>query len=383
MRQIAVLPYRTLGPAVDAPIQILLITSRSSGRWVIPKGGLMKGLSPHTAAATEAEEEAGVLGAACPIPLGSYRYRKRRASGASVWADVDVFPFAVTEELDSWDEQHQRERRWFSLADAAKAVDEEDLRALIRSFGAREFRAAASPARLLGAVADRMAEKTGVNTMFAWFQKLLPQQGNFFDLFEQQAATLVAGADALARLAQGGSGRGQHIREIEEREHDADEITREVLQTVRRTFLTPFDRSAITSLITTMDDAMDEMQQVAGAVDLYEVAEFEPEMIDMAAIIVDAARLTAEIMPLLRKIADNGHRLHELTERLVRMEGHADAIHAAGLKRVFKADSGPNGIKGDALHFIVRQEMFKRLERVVDRFEDVANEIDGLVIDHA
>ncbi len=378
MRQIAVLPYRTIGPAVDAPIQILLITSRSTRRWVIPKGGLMKGLQPHAAAAVEAEEEAGVLGAACPIPLGSYRYRKQRASGASVWADVDVFPFAVTEELDSWDEQHQRERRWFSLADAAKAVDEEDLRALIRSFGAREFRAAASPARLLGAMADRMADKTGINTMFAWFQKLLPQQGNFFDLFEQQAATLVAGADALARLAQGGPGRAQHIREIEEREHDADNITREVLQTVRRTFLTPFDRSSITSLITTMDDAIDEMQQVAGAVNLYEVSEFEPEMIDMAAIIVDAARLTAEIMPLLRKIADNGHRLHELTERLVRMEGHADEIHARGLKRVFKEDSGK-----DALHFIVRQEMFKRLERVVDRFEDVANEIDGLVIDHA
>lgn len=378
MRQIAVLPYRTIGVAVDAPIQILLITSRETRRWVIPKGGLMKGLPPHAAAAVEAEEEAGVLGAACPTPLGSYRYYKRRRSGTSVWADVDVFPFAVTEELETWDEQHQRERRWFSLAEAAKAVDEEDLRALIRSFGAREFRAAASPARLIGAMADKVADKTGVNTMFAWFQKLLPQQGNFFDLFERQAAILVAGADALARLAQGGPARAEHIRVIEERERDADDITREVLQTVRRSFLTPFDRSAITSLISTMDDAIDEMHQVAGAADLYEVSDFEPEMRDIAAIIVDAARLTAEAMPLLRKVADNGHRLHELTERLVRMEGHADEIHAAGLKRLFKASTGK-----DPLHFIVRQEMFKRLERVVDRFEDLANEIDGLVIDHA
>lgn len=378
MRQIAVLPYRTLGAAVDAPIEILLITSRQTRRWVIPKGGLMKGVPPHVAAAKEAEEEAGVLGAACPTPLGSYRYRKRRSSGASVWADVDVFPFSVTEELQTWDEQHQRERRWFPLTEAAGAVDEDDLRVLIRSFGAREFRVAASPARLIGALADRVADKTGVNAMFAWFQKLMPQQGNFFNLFERQAATLVAGADALARLAQGGPGRAQHILEIEQREHEADDITREVLQTVRRSFLTPFDRSAITSLITTMDDAIDEMQQTAGASDLYEVVEFEPEMRDMAAIIVDAARLTAEIMPLLRKIADNGHRLHELTERLVRMEGHADEIHAQGLKRIFKASAGK-----DPLHFVVRQEMFKRLERVVDRFEDVANEIDGLVIDHA
>jgi len=375
MRQIAALPYRTESPAVDAPIQILLITSRETKRWVVPKGGTMAGMPLHAAAAVEAEEEAGVRGAVCPVPLGSYRYRKRRASGASVWAEVDVFPFAVTEELETWDEQHQRERRWFPLAEAADAVDEEDLAALIRSFGAREFRAAAS--RSAGVVRT-VADKTGVNWMFAWFQKLLPQQGHFFDLFETQAGTLVAGADALARLLQGGSDLHQHIREIEEREHEADVVTRDVLLSVRRSFLTPFDRSAITSLITTMDDAIDEMQQTAGAADLYEITEFEPEMRDMAAIIVDAARLTAEAVPLLRRVADNSHRLHELTERLVRMEGHADEIHAHGLKRLFKESP-----RKDPLHFVVRQEMFKRLERVVDRFEDLANEIDGLVIDHA
>lgn len=374
MRQIAVLPYRADSPAIDATIRILLITSRGRGRWVVPKGKPMAGLTLHASAAREAEEEAGVLGAACPTPIGSYRFRKRRNSGASVWADVLVFPFAVTEELESWDEQHERERRWFTLTEAADAVDEADLRALIRSFGAKEFRAAAQGRKFINAFAD----KTGVNTMFAWFQKLLPQQGNFFELFEQQATTLVAGADALARLLQGGPDKAEHIREIEEREHDADNITREVLQTVRRTFLTPFDRGAITDLIAAMDDAIDEMQHVAGAVDLYEIDEFEPEMRDMAAIIVDAARLTAEAIPLLRRIADNGVRLHELTERLVRMEGHADEIHAAGLKRIYK-EIGSR----DPLQFITRQEMFKRLERVVDRFEDVANEIDGLVIDHS
>ncbi|MDG2002170.1 MAG: DUF47 family protein [Novosphingobium sp.] len=374
MRQIAVLPYRTDSPSVDAPIHILLITSRETRRWIIPKGNPMAKLPPHASAAVEAEEEAGVLGSACPVRIGSYRYRKRRNSGASVWAEVDVFPFAVTEELDSWKEQHERERRWFTLAEAADAVDEADLRALIRSFGAREFRAATQAANFI----DTVADKTGVNTMFAWFQKLLPQQGNFFELFERHSATLVAGADALARLSQGGPGKADHIREIEEREHEADVITRDVLHTVRRTFLTPFDRGAITALIASMDDAIDEMQHAAGAVDLYEIDEFEPEMRDIAAIIVDAARLTAEAIPLLRKIADNGTRLHELTERLVRMEGHADDIHAAGLRRIYREI----GAK-DPLQFVVRQEMFKRMERIVDRFEDVANEIDGLVIDHS
>ncbi len=374
MRQIAVLPYRADSAAVDAPIRVLLITSRGRGRWVIPKGGPIAGLSPHASAAREAEEEAGVLGAACPTPIGTYRFRKRRKSGASVLTDVQVFPFAVTEELESWEEQHERERRWFTLSEAAEAVEEDDLRALIRSFGPREFRRAALGIKMI----ETVAEKTGVNAMFAWFQRLIPQQGNFFELFEQQSVTLVAGADALARLLQGGPGKADHVREIEEREHDADNITREVLQAVRRTFLTPFDRGAITSLIGTMDDAIDEMHMTAGAADLYDITEFEPEMRDMAAIIVDAARLTAEAMPLLRKIADNGVRLHELTERLVRMEGHADTIHAAGLKRIFR-EVGSR----DPLQFMARQEMFKRLERVVDRFEDLANEIDGLVIDHS
>ena len=151
-----------------------------------------------------------------------------------------------------------------------------------------------------------------------------------------------------------------------------------MLQTVRRTFLTPFDRSAITSLIGAMDDAIDEMQKTAGAIDLYEVTEFKQEMKDIAAIIVDCARITVEALPLLRNVNKNAHRLHELTERLVIMEGHADEIHARGLKALFKEHGAASPIQ-----FTVGRELFMHLERVVDRFEDVANEIDGLVIDHA
>ncbi|AUW60054.1 DUF47 domain-containing protein [Sphingobium sp. SCG-1] len=353
---------------------MMLVTSRGSGRWVIPKGNIGAGIAPHAAAAQEAEEEAGVCGPVCPTPLGSYRYRKTKGSGASLMVDVDVYPLAVTRELSEWKEADERERRWFSLAEAANAVDEDDLRDLIRSFGAREFKAAAQRMRVFGLV----AKKTGIGEMFAWFQRLLPKSGNFFELFEAHSVTVMAAADALARLFEGGSARKDHIREVIEREHDADEITRETLQTVRKTFLTPFDRGAITSLIGALDDCIDEMQAAVQAIDLYEVEAFEAEMRDMTAIVVDAARLTAEAMPLLRDVARNGKRLHELTERLVRMEGHADEIHAAGLKKTFKANGGPNTLK-----FVVDQEIYKHLERIVDSFEDVANEIDGIVIDHA
>jgi hypothetical protein len=368
------LPYRTEGSPVDGGVRVLLVTSRTTRRWVIPKGNIGTGMAPHAAAAQEAEEEAGVRGAICPTALGSYRYRKRRGSGASLMVDVDVFPLAVTNELDRWKEQGERERRWFSLADAADAVEESDLRELIRSFSATEFKAAARRMSMLG----RVAAKSKVGSMFSWFQRLLPRTGNFFEMFEAHARTVTTGAEAMCRLLQGGPSGAEHIREVIEREHDADEITREVLQTVRRTFLTPFDRGAITSLIGAMDDTIDEMQAAAQAIDLYQVTDFAPEMKDMAAIIVDAARLAAEAMPLLRDVAQNGVRLHELTERLVRMEGHADEIHVAGLKRSLR-DHGTT----DTLRFVVEREIYKHLERIVDAFEDVANEIDGIVIDHS
>ena len=368
------MPYRTAGRALNAPVSVLLVTSRESKRWVIPKGNLAAGAAPHLAAAVEARDEAGVVGAVCPTPLGSFRYRKRKGSGASLMADVAVFPLAVSAELDTWKEQSERERRWFNLADAANAVEEPDLADLIRSFGASEFNKAARRTGMFGVV----AEKSKVGPMFAWFQRLLPKTGGFFELFEAHAVSLVAAGDATGRLFQGGGKGEEHIREIYEREHDADEIIRQTLTTVRQTFLTPFDRSAITSLIGAMDNAIDEMQAAASAVSLYEVTEFAPEMRDMAAIIVDASRVVAEAMPLLRDVGRNGTRLHELTERLVRMEGHADEIHSAGLKAAFQANKD-----GRAIGFIVSREIFKHLERIVDAFEDVANEIDGIVIDHA
>ncbi len=368
------MPYRTEGTAIDAPVKVLLVTSRESGRWVIPKGNPPAGVAAHAAAAVEAREEAGVVGLVCPTPLGSYRYRKKRPNGASLMFDVDVFPLAVNTELASWKEESQRERRWFDLAEAADAVDEPDLRDLIRSFGQSEFKAATQ--RNGAGILNAVAEKSKVKPMFAWFQRLLPKTGNFFEMFEAHAVTVTAGADALARLVQ--DGNRDHIREVIEREHDADEIIREMLRTVRETFLTPFDRSAITALIGSMDDAIDEMQSAVMAIDLYEVTSFEPEMKDMAAIVVDAARLAAEAMPLLRDVGRNGKRLHELTERLVRMESHSDEIHRAGLKRAF-TELGPS----DPLKFSVQREIYKHLERIVDAFEDVANEIDGIVIDHS
>ena len=213
--------------------------------------------------------------------------------------------------------------------------------------------------------------------MFAWFQRLLPRKGDFFGMFEAHAATLVAAASALRQLCDDGAATGDVLRVIRDREHDADEIIRQVLTEVRLTFLTPFDRGAITSLIGAMDDTIDEMQSTARAIDLYQLDHFEPEMKRMVAIIAEGAGLIAEAMPLLRDISRTGARIHTITERVVRLEGDADDVHEAGLKRAFQQHAN------DPMKFIVAREIYKHLERITDAMEDVANEIDGIVIDHA
>jgi predicted phosphate transport protein (TIGR00153 family) len=213
--------------------------------------------------------------------------------------------------------------------------------------------------------------------MFNWFQRLLPRKGDFFGMFEAHGTTLVAAAAAMTKLVDGGTPHLEHISEIEQREHEADDITRRVLTEVRRTFLTPFDRGAITSLIGAMDDAIDEMHSAAVGIDLYDLRAFRPEMKEMVAMISEAAKLTAEATHLLRDISKNGTRIHEITGKIVGLEGAADDVHAAGLKKAFEEYSN------QPMQFIVAREIYKHLERITDAFEDVANEIDGIVIDHA
>jgi predicted phosphate transport protein (TIGR00153 family) len=352
----------------------MLITSRETRRWVIPKGNLIKGLRPHQAAEHEAFEEAGVVGIPCPTSIGAYHYYKRKRDGQERSATVEVFPLSVTSQLPEWPEQHEREARWFSLALAAAAVDEPDLKHLIARFQPPAQHAGFFDT-IISAVRRNSAERS---TIVRWFQALMPKQGRFFEQFEAHAALLVIAADALGKLLQGGPDLPIHCQEIVDREQDADDIIREVLTDVRKTLITPFDRTAITSLIGSMDDAIDQMNQTAKTITLYGLDSFEPQMRDMAGLIVEAARITADAMPLLRSLGKNSARLHELTERLVKLEGHADDIHDAGLKALFKANAGQN-----PMTFIIGREVYGHLEKITDRFEDVANEIQGLVLDHA
>ena len=125
--------------------------------------------------------------------------------------------------------------------------------------------------------------------MMRWFRALLPKEERFFDLFARHAQTVVKGAEALQDMLRGGDETPVYCQRVNQFENDADNITREVLTAVRRTFITPFDRGDIKNLITAMDDAIDQMQQTAKAVVLFEVRTFEPPMREMGALLVECA----------------------------------------------------------------------------------------------
>ena len=213
--------------------------------------------------------------------------------------------------------------------------------------------------------------------MLGWFRALMPKEDRFFDLFERHSQTLVGGAEALRQLLQGGDAVPQHCRTIVDREHEADDIAREVLLAVRRTFITPFDRGDIKDLIQSMDDAIDQMHQTAKTITLFQLRSFDPPMQEMGEIIVEAAHLTVAAMPLLRSIGTHAGALNTYAEKITELEGRADDLHDEGLRALYAAHRD-----GNAMAYIIGTEVYGRLERVADRFEDVANEVNSIVIEH-
>jgi 8-oxo-dGTP pyrophosphatase MutT (NUDIX family) len=133
LAQYGVIPWRR---GRDGGTEILLITSRETRRWVVPRGNAIAGLRSYEAAAQEAFEEAGIRGLVEAEAVGTYRYDKKRG-GVTVPAEVELFRMAVAEEAADWPEKHERERRWFPAEAAAAAVDEADLAELIRSAAKR------------------------------------------------------------------------------------------------------------------------------------------------------------------------------------------------------------------------------------------------------
>ena len=183
---------------------------------------------------------------------------------------------------------------------------------------------------------------------------------------------VLQGAQALQDMLRGGDETPVFCQRVSQFENDADDITREVLTAVRRTFITPFDRGDIKNLITSMDDAIDQMQQTAKAVILFEVRAFEPPMREIGQLLVECAQLVVRALPLLQSIGDNVSELTLITEEIGKLEGRVDDLHDIGLKELFLKHRNAN-----AMDFIVGAEIYEHLEKVSDRFDDVANEINA------
>jgi 8-oxo-dGTP pyrophosphatase MutT (NUDIX family) len=140
--QVAALPFRL---DADGRPEILLVTSRETKRWIIPKGWRMRGRKDHRAAEQEAYEEAGLTGRIAKKPVGHYRYDKRLSDGSTVACSVEVFPMRVRQERKRWPERAERDRRWYAADEAASLVNESDLQQLLRTFGAGSRDVAKAP----------------------------------------------------------------------------------------------------------------------------------------------------------------------------------------------------------------------------------------------
>jgi predicted phosphate transport protein (TIGR00153 family) len=213
--------------------------------------------------------------------------------------------------------------------------------------------------------------------MLQWFYRIMPHEERFFDEFERHALCLTAGSQALRAMLDGGTKVADHCATIARHEHEADLVTHEVMQAIRRSFITPFDRGDIRDLITSMDDAIDQMNKTGKAVQLFEVTKFEEPMRQTGDLIVRMAALAGEAMPLLRSLRANAARLNAITGEMVRIEEETDQLCLDGLKALLRGPARKN-----AMAYIIGDEIYDHLEKVADCLEAVANRVSGLVIEH-
>jgi len=213
--------------------------------------------------------------------------------------------------------------------------------------------------------------------LFGWFKALMPREERFFVLFNRHAGLLLLGAEALKDVLAGGEALAQNCARVVQCETQADQVTLEVIQAVRRTFITPFERGDITDLISLMDDAVDQMRQTVKAIGLFELHEFDPLMRELGDIILQSARKTAEVIGLLSDMKKEADRLHTLTQEIRQLEEHSDELHDQGLKAILQTHG-----HSDPMAFIIGSTMYEHLEKVVDRFENVGNRVSDILTEH-
>jgi len=203
----------------------------------------------------------------------------------------------------------------------------------------------------------------------------LPREGKFFDYFNEHAGHAVLAAVELKALLADLSDLEARRRNIERHEKQADQITHQTMQLLHQTFITPLDREDIHLLITSMDDCLDLMEDVSHCMFLYEVRKVPDEARRLADICVACAEKVQAAVKLLDNMA-NAEHIMKVCGEIDRLETEADQVLRAGLAKLFHSEP-------DTRELIKLKEIYEYLETVTDRCEDVANIIEGIVLENA
>lgn len=207
-------------------------------------------------------------------------------------------------------------------------------------------------------------------------RSLMPKEERFIEHFVAHGGRIKAAAEALAALmAAPVSERAARVADLKRIEKEADQIGRQTVIGLHRAFITPFDRSDILALSNALDDAVDLIEEVGIQADLYQLTEFDGFMTQLSDRILRCAEKVCELIPLLNDINKNATRINGLCESISSVEGEADDILRQALQKLV-AD------RPDTIQFFGRKEVYELLEAVTDRCDDVADVIEGIMLDH-
>ena len=207
------------------------------------------------------------------------------------------------------------------------------------------------------------------------FGRLLPRETSFFDFFEKHAATTVQGAQEFLSLASTGANITAKAKRIKEIEHECDTITHHCVEALHKTFITPIERDDIYRLIGKMDDIMDYVEAAAERIALYRLTQMTPDVKDLADVLLRATLELEQAIKLLRDMS-NAEAISKKCIDINRLENEADSILRAAVARLFDEEQ-------DTKMIIKWKEIYENLENATDRCEDVANIIEGVVLEHA
>jgi predicted phosphate transport protein (TIGR00153 family) len=206
-------------------------------------------------------------------------------------------------------------------------------------------------------------------------EKLMPRSDEFFDDFDRQAAATVEGVKLLKALLDDYSDVPNKVKAIKDAEHRCDEITHHAYERLHRQFITPFDRAAIHRLLSRTDDVLDLADAAAERMQLYEVGQSTRDARALADILVLSTQKMQEAIRALRTIKKPSQIL-EACKEINRLENEADNTLRSALAKLFKSGSDP-------LTVMKWKEIYDLIETATDRVEDVANVIEGVVLEHA